>query len=211
MIDLLNESCIEEKVDLCFAKSKNMVKEMVRKIEKEKLSMLSSVPDFESFKFEENDEDHLFHNISHENHPSICAKMEYENFRFKEDICKDYFKSTQVDDDSMLETFCFEDNATLSFLKEIYIDKNVETCIDNHSSKSQNMVGEMVARTTFLQGPSMAKEILQHHEEVKKLDLFLYHEMEVNQVMRPTKLCLLLWLIHVQTLRIGIKIFRLDK
>ena len=162
-------------------------REMVSEIENEDLPMVSFVPEVTSFRFDE-DNDHLLHKVSFENHALVCKQVEYETFNFEEDICKSDFKPTQVDDDSMLESFYFKDNTTLSFLEEICVDERAEACVDNHFTKSENMIEGIFARTKFEQGFSLIDKVLQHDGEDKEPDyIFICHEMEANQVLVPAK------------------------
>ena len=79
-------------------------KEMVSKIENEDLPTLSFSPIVESFRFEENNEDHFLHNISCESHPLVCTLAEYETYKFEEDNIKDDVQYV------VLESFSFEEN-----------------------------------------------------------------------------------------------------
>ncbi len=162
-------------------------REVVSEIENEDLSMVSFVPEVTSFRFHENN-DHLLHKVSFENHPLVCKQVKYETFKFEEDICKSDFKPTQVDDDSMLESFYFKDNTTLSFLEEICVDKKVGARVDNYFTKPENMIEEMVARTRFEQGFPLVDKVLQHHGEGKEPDyIFIFHEMKANRILVPAK------------------------
>ena len=125
---------------------------MVSEVEKEKEKLLvpSFFPIVESFRFEENNEDHFLHNISCESHPLVCAQVEYETYKFEEDNREDDVQST------VLESFSFVENAKLSILDELYIDEKARTCFDEYHFKSKDVIEEVVSKTDFKQRPLMA-------------------------------------------------------
>ena len=138
--------------------------------------------DIESFRFDE-DSDVSLHNFFNENHRLIYAQAKYETFKFEEDDIKNDFWSSQLYD-PILESCSFDESAKLSFLDELCVDEEAETCVDNQSYKSEILVGEEGVRKYFEKGFLVDSEVLQHHGEDKELDyIFLCHKMEVNQLL----------------------------
>ena len=128
------------------------------KKKKKKLFVPSFLPIVGSFRFEENDEDYILHNILYESQPLVCTQVEYETYKFEEDNREDDIQSV------VLESFSFVENAKLSILDELCIDEKVDTYFEKYHFKSKYVV----ERPYFKQRPLMANEVVHHHKEVWK-------------------------------------------
>ena len=163
-------------------------RKMVSEIQNKDLPMVSCIPEVTSFRFEENNEDHFLHNISCESHPLVCTQAEYETFKFEEDDIKNDFRSSQVYDDPVLESFSFDESAKLKFPNKLCIDGKAGSCFSDYQIKSEILVEEKGVRTDFVQRSSVPYNVLQHHKDDEEPDyIFLCHEMEVNQSLVPAE------------------------
>lgn len=171
MINPLDKFCIEKKVRSCFAKSEDMVKEMISKIEREI------------------DGDYVSNCYLLEDYPKtdVLSKGEIPGVIEKHDRCDS--SSITADRDPMQEPLCFQDNAILGFLNHMDTHEKAAICFDDHPTKLENVVEEINTTIDFeKEGILETNEVLQHHVEGSESD----HsppglKMEINQFMVPIK------------------------
>ena len=119
MINPLDEFCIEEKVRSCFAKSENMVEEMIRRVESENLSMFSSSSTNNNCRLGEINGDHALNSCSLENYleTNVLSKGGIPG------VIKEHGRvdssSIIADRDPMQESFFFQVDTILGFPNHI--------------------------------------------------------------------------------------------
>lgn len=145
MINPLDEFCIGKKVRSCFAKSENMVEEMIRGVEREFLFMFSFSLDDISCRLDEKNEDKNY--FPSEDHPKDDRLLKDESSNVIEEFNKVDPSFIIADKDQISKTFFFEYNIILNVSDQIYVNEKARICSKNHLT--ENVDEEIDATIVF--------------------------------------------------------------